>query len=158
MWYISYIHMCVSYMYIYIWSLERQRQEKDRDREILWGNGSLLSWLRSPTNSVSSWRPRKVTAVVQSESEGLRTRGGSCVNLNESRRLINCSSSLCREGTNSPSLCLFYLGLQWIEVHPPCKGSMLLSPLIQMLITFKILSEYHPEIMFRKYVDPLRPS
>lgn len=97
---------------------------------------------KSPDLLSASWRQRKASGVILSESKGLWTRGANGVNRNpwagkDERRC--CSSTMRQEKEKQGKLsflCLLsYPGPQWIGWGPPAfeEGNRL-SALIQMLI------------------------
>ena len=84
------------------------------------------------------WRIRKVSGVIQPESEALRTRGADCVNPSlRAEDEIRCTSSAVRlekGGEFFLPLFLFYSGSQWIG-HAHLREGNQLNPWIQMLIS-----------------------
>lgn len=64
-----------------------------------------------------SWRPRRASAVVQSECEGLRTRGVDGVGLSPRAEKTSVLAQTVQEGSHEFSLNLpfVYVGPQLIE-------------------------------------------
>lgn len=91
-----------------------------------------------------SWRPRKASGVIQSESEGLRTRGAGDVNPSlraDEMRYTSLSSEAGKNGPIPPSstFCSIQALSGWDDayLHVGRGGGQptLLSSLIQMLIS-----------------------
>lgn len=52
----------------------------------------------------ASWRLRKISGVVQSESDGLRTRGADDINPSTGQHQMRCPSSSSEAGQSGKSL------------------------------------------------------
>ena len=90
----------------------------------------------------AGWTPRKADGIIESESEGLRTRGAYGVNpsLRAGEDEMSSHIEAGKKGANSSFLCLlFYSGLNGLEDAHPCWGgpSALLASSVQMLISFR---------------------
>lgn len=69
-----------------------------------------------------SWRPKKASSVIQSELEGLRTRGPDGINPREDE--MKCPSSINgagKKGVNSSFFCFFFYSV-WVLNRTQCSG------------------------------------
>ena len=108
---------------------------------------------KSPYLQSTNWRPRKAVGVVQSKSEGLRTRGASGVTprSRSGEDEIRCPNSSGGEkkkkrkffrkerGLTLFCTCCAIEALKGLgDAHTPWEGRYtLLSPLIQMLVSLE---------------------